>query len=170
MGMPTPNNPEPTGPNSSRSSQKNTKKRSLVVRYRVPALIVLLAIALIGLAAVRLLNIGNGSTNTLNKPISYVLNLADQHALKSVAISGNDVTAISTSGQHYHAVKEEGQSVTEVFRHDGVTVTIDDGQNSQWTQGLVDVVFLVLVAGVVFYFFKRGGIGGQAATFARSKA
>src|SRR5205085_6697205 len=78
--------------------------------------------------------------------------------------------AISTSSQHYHAVKEDGQSVTEVLRRDGVTVTIDNGQGSQWTQGLVDVVFLVLVGGVVFFFFKRGGMGGQATTFARSKA
>ncbi len=170
MEMPPQNNPEPPGPNSPRSTQKNSKKRSFIVRYRVPALIALLAIALSVLATVRLLNIGVSNTNIQEKPISVVLNMADQHELKSVTISGNDVNAVSTTGQHYHAVKEDGQSVTEVFRHDGVTVTIDNGQSSQWTQGLVDVVFLVLVAGIVFFFFKRGGMGGQATTFARSKA
>jgi len=167
MQMPSQNNPEPSGPNS---TQKIGKMRSLIVRYRIPALIVLGAIILCTLVAVRVLNVGVGATNTQDRPISVVLNMADQHGLKSATISGNDVYAISTSGQHYHAVKENNQSVTDELRHDGVTVTIDNGQSSQWTQGLVDVIFLVLVAGVVFFFFKRGGMGGQATTFARSRA
>src|SRR2546422_4948735 len=42
-----------------------------------------------------------------------------RHQLKSVTISGNDVFATSISGQQYHALKEDGQTVTEIFRHDG---------------------------------------------------
>ncbi len=167
MQMPSQNNPEPSGPNS---TQKTSKLRSIVIRYRVPALIMLGTIILITLVAVRLLNVGIGATSTQDRPISVVLNMADQHELKSATISGNDVYAISTSGQHYHAVKEGNQSVTDELRHDGVVVTIDNGQGNQWVQGLADVIFLLLVTGVVFFFFKRGGMGGQATTFARSKA
>jgi cell division protease FtsH len=167
MEMPSQNNPEPSGPNS---SQKTSRKRSLIARYRVPVLIVLGAIILSAIMVVRILNIGIGASNTQDKPISVVLNMADQHGLKSATISGDDVNVISTTGQHYHAVKEDNQSITDELRRDGVTVTIDNGQSTQWTQGLVDLVFLVLVGGVVFFFFRRGGMSGQAATFARSKA
>ncbi len=99
-----------------------------------------------------------------------MLNLADQHVLKSVTINGNDIFAIDTRGQHYHAVKEDGQSVTEVLRHDGVIVSIDNGQQNQWMQVVLDFLFLGIVAGAFYLFFRRGGIGAQAGAFARSKA
>ncbi len=69
-----------------------------------------------------------------------------------------------------HAVKEDGQSVTEIFRHDGVIVSIDNGQQNQWMQGLLDFLLLGIVIGALYLFFRRGGIGAQASTFARSKA
>ena len=168
--MPQSDNQEPKDPNSQRSSQKSTKARGILFRYGGPAIVVLMVVLLVGLIAVRTVSSNFSHINTQEKPISYVLNLADQHVLKSVTINGNDIFAIDTKGQHYHAVKEDGQSVTEVFRHDGVIVSIDNGQQNQWMQGALDFLFLGIVVGALYLFFRRGGIGAQAGAFARSKA
>ena len=170
MKMPQPDNREPKDPNSQRSPQKSTKARGYLFRYGVPAIVALMLALLVGLIAVRSISSNFSHFNTREKPISDVLNLADQHVLKSVTINGNDIFAIDTRGQHYHAVKEDGQSVTEVFRHDGVIVSIDNGQQNQWMQGVLDFLFLGIVVGALYLFFRRGGIGAQASTFARSKA
>src|SRR5947207_7922700 len=169
MEMPQHDNQEPREPNSTRSSQNASKKRNILIRLSIPSLVVLLGAAVLGVIIFRVVS-GMSHVNTIEKPISDVLNLADHHKLTSVTINGNDVVAIDIKGQHYHASKEDGQPVTEIFRRDGVTVNIDNGQQGQWTQVLVDVVFLALVGGVLFFFFKRGGMGGQASAFRRSKA
>src|SRR3989440_2856127 len=169
MEMPQHDNQEPREPNSTRSSQNASKKRDILIRLSIPSLVVLLGAAVLGVIIFRVVS-GMSHVNTIEKPISDVLNLADHHKLTSVTINGNDVVAIDIKGQHYHASKEDGQPVTEIFRRDGVTVNIDNGQQGQWTQVLVDVVFLALVGGVLFFFFKRGGMGGQASAFGRSKA
>ena len=123
-----------------------------------------------GIVAARSLSNNFSHFNVQERPISDVLNLADQHVLKSVTINGNDIFAVDIKGQHYHAVKEDGQSVTEIFRHDGVVVSIDNGQQNQWIQGLLDFLLLGIVIGAIYLFFRRSGIGAQAGTFARSKA
>jgi cell division protease FtsH len=142
----------------------------MLVRFGVPALVVLLGAVFLGFVVARLVSSNMSHYNTLEKPISDVLNLADQHVLQSVTINGNDIYAVNRNGQHYHAVKEDGQSITEIFRHDGVTVNIDNGQQAQWTQVVVDILFIGVIVGVLFLFFRRGGMGGQANVFARSKA
>ena len=170
MEMPQPDNQEPKDTNSPRTPQKATKARAILYRFGVPAIVVLMGVLLVGIVAARVVSSNNSHSKTLEKPISDVLNLADHHVLKSVTISGNDIFAIDTKGQHYHAVKEDGQSVTEIFRHDGVIVSIDNGQQNQWMQGLLDFLLLGIVIGALYLFFRRGGIGAQASTFARSKA
>src|SRR6266581_2528784 len=170
MEMPQPDNQEPKDPNSPRTPQKATKARAILYRFGVPAIVVLMGVLLVGIVAARVVSNNNSHSNTLEKPISDVLNLADHHVLRSVTISGNDILAVDVKGQHYHAVKEDGQPVTEIFRRDGVTVNIDDGQQNQWMQGFIDILFLGIVVGVVYLFLRRGGIGAQAGTFARSKA
>jgi cell division protease FtsH len=170
METPQPDNQEPKDPNSPRSPQKVTKKRNMLSRLGIPALVALMGILLVGVIVGRLVSSNMSRFNTQEKPISDVLNLADRHALKSVTISGSDILAVDTKGQHYHAVKEDGQSVTEIFRRDGVTVNIDNGQQNQWMQGLLDFLFLGIVIGVLYLFLRRGGVGAQASTFARSKA
>jgi len=170
MEMPQPDNQEPKDPNSPRTPQKATKARAILYRFGVPAIVVLMGVLLVGIVAARVVSSNNSHSNTLEKPISDVLNLADHHVLKSVTISGNDILAVDTKGQHYHAVKEDGQSITEIFRHDGVIVSIDNGQQNQWMQGLLDFLLLGIVIGALYLFFRRGGIGAQASTFARSKA
>ncbi len=141
----------------------------MVARFGVPVLIGMIAIVLLGVIVARVMSSNASRINTQEKPISYVLNLADQHVLKSVTINGNDIFAVDTRGQRYHAVKEDGQSVTEIFRRDGVIVNIDNGQQNQWTQVLVDILFLGIIMGALYLFFRRG-MGVQASTFSRSKA
>ena len=170
MKTPQQDNQEPKDSDSPRSPQKITKRWNVLARFGVPALVVLLGAALLGVVAIRLISSNMSHINIQEKPISFVLNRADHHLLKSVTLSGDDIFATGNNGQQYHAVKEDNQSVTEIFRHDGVAVNIDNGQQSQWTQGLLDILFLGIVVGVLYFFFKRGGISGQATVFARSKA
>src|SRR5579875_693832 len=169
MQIPPQGNP-PGGPNGPRSPQKTTKKRNLWLRFGLPAFFTLLGVVLISFAVVHVVSITVGQSNVQEMAISNVLNMADHHQLKSVTISGNDIYATGTNGQQYHAVKEDGQTVTDELRHDGVTVTVDDGQSSQWTQGLLDLLLIAVIAGALFFFIRRSSIGGQAMPFARSRA
>ncbi len=168
MEMPPQGNP-PGGPNSPRSTQK-TKKRNLWLRVGVPVLFVLLGVALISFAIARIVTITVGQGNVREMPISSVLNMADHHQLKSVTLSGSDIYATGMNGQQYHAVKEDGQTVTDELRRDGVAVTVNDGQSSQWVQGLLDLLLIAAIAGTILFFIRRGGIGSQAMPFARSRA
>src|SRR6266481_6318140 len=170
MQSPQQDNQEPKIPNSTRPTPKTTKKRISLFRFGLPAMLVFVGMMIITAIAIRVVASNMSHVNTLDEPISYVLNLADQHALKSVTINSDDIVATAKNGQQYHTVKEDGQSVTETFRHDGVIVNIDTGQPNAWVQGLVDVVFIGLVVGVLFFFLRRGGLGGQTSSFARSKA
>jgi cell division protease FtsH len=170
MQSPQKDNQEPKIPNSTRPTPKTTKKRISLFRFGLPAILVFVGMMIVTAIAIRVVAGNMSHVNTLDEPISYVLNLADQHALKSVAINSDDIVATAKNGQQYHTVKEDGQSVTEIFRHDGVIVNIDTGQPNAWVQGLVDVVFIGLVVGVLFFFLRRGGLGSQTGSFARSKA
>ena len=170
MQMPQHDNPEPRDPNSTRPTQKTSKKRSLWIRAGIPVLVSLLVASLLGLIVFRMVRNNMGRANTLEEPISVVLNLADHHILTSVTINGDDVYAVDKQGQHYHALKEDNQSLTDTLRHDGVTVSVNNGAQDQWTQLLVDVFFLAAVLGVVIFLFRRSSMGGQAGVFARSKA
>jgi cell division protease FtsH len=121
-------------------------------------------------AVARIVTITVGQGNVREMPISSVLNMADHHQLKSVTLSGSDIYANGTNGQQYHAVKEDGQTVTDELRRDGVAVTVSDGQSSQWVQGLLDLLLIAAIAGTILFFIRRGGIGSQAMPFARSRA
>jgi cell division protease FtsH len=164
MKIPQHDNQDPKLP------QKLTKKNSRAFRYSVAAFFIVLGFIILGLVAIPIGYVTIGRDNTVEKPISDVLNMADAHKLKSVFISGNDVQATGITGQKYHAVKEDGQTVTDVFRRDGVAVSVDSGQSGQWTQGVVDLVLIALIVGSVIFFLRRSGMGGQVMPFARSKA
>ncbi len=170
MQLPPHENPGPRGPDSPRSPQKTTRKHPRFSRIGVISLVVLLVVLFVGLATLLVVSLNVGQANVQDKPITDLLNLADHHQLKSVTISGNEIMASGITGQQYHAIKEDGQPVTEIFRRDGVSVTIDAGQRNQWTQGLGDVLLMGLIVGCIFFFLRRGGIGSQAIPFTRTKA
>ncbi len=167
MEIPPKDNRQTPNTNSRSSARKALSKRQRFIRYGVPALLILVAIALAALAIFRITSPGPVAQE---EPISTVLNMADSHQLKAVVISGEDVMATAKNGQLYHAVKESGESLTNTFRHDGVTVTIDNGQSGQWGQGVADLMLILLIMGGMFLFIRRGGNGGQATSFSRSKA
>jgi len=155
---------------TTKSTSKITKKRSLITRYLIPIAIIILAVSLLVFAGVRLVSLTVGGTAIQDKPISDVLNMADRHQLKLITIDGSDVYATSKTGQQYHSTKEDGLALTDEFRKDGVSVSIDNSQHGQWLQGAVDILLIALVAGMMYFAIKRGNMGGQAAPFARSKA
>src|SRR5258708_495854 len=112
MKLPQHDNQRPRPP------QKTTKKYSRLVRYSLMAFFMLLGGALLVFVILRIGNVSIGRDSTVDKPITDVLNMADQHKLKSVLISGNDIFATSKTGQKYHTFKEDGQPITNILRHD----------------------------------------------------
>jgi len=170
MEMPQHDNQDPKKniPETPHRSAKRAKKRQLMQRYGLLIFAVLLCVAVVSFVGV---NIASSvqPVNVQEKPISDILNLADRHLLKSVTITGDDIQAIGVNGQHYHAVKEDGQSVTEIFRHDGVDVKVIDGQDNAWVPILVDVLFIGSAIGLLYFVIRRTGMGG-ATSFARSRA
>jgi cell division protease FtsH len=170
MEWPPKDDRETTDPKSQNPRPRTSRKRHLKKRYALAMVFITIGLALLTLAVLRLVNITLGGAVMQDRPISDMLNMADHHQLKSVTISGNDLFATSVTGKQYHSVKEDGQSVTELFLHDGAAVSVDNGQSSQWIQGGVDLFLILLVAGLAFVFIRRGSIGGQAIPFARSKA
>ncbi|HAG98045.1 MAG TPA: cell division protein FtsH [Ktedonobacter sp.] len=159
-----PNNREP------KPAQKASRKYSRLIRYGVSAFFILFGIAILGFVAIRVGNFTSARDRTVDKPITDVLNMADQHKIKTALISGNVILATGTNGQKYQTYKEDGQTVTDSLRHDGVTVTIDSGQTDQWTQGLIDLVLIALIVGSIYFLLRRTSMGGRASPFARSKA
>src|SRR5450432_2755301 len=166
----SPKNDKGTRKTNAQSSLQKTKRRALLTRYALPGVLILLGVVLIGFAVFRLVSATSGAASAQERPISDVLNMADSHALKSVTLSGSDVFATGKSGRQYHAVKEDGQSVTEIFRHDGVAVNIDSAQSSQWGQGVLELLMVLLILGGAYFLLRRSGMGGQATPFSRSKA
>jgi len=155
---------------TTKSTSKTTKKRNLITRYLIPIALIILAVSLLVFAGVRLVSLTVGGTSIQDKPISEILNMADQHRLKTVTIDGSDVYATNKKGQQYHAIKEDGLALTDAFRKDGVGVSIDSSQHGQWLQGAVDILLIALVAGMMYFAIRRCNMGGQATPFARSKA
>src|SRR5947209_20424905 len=107
MDMPPKNDRKSAGSDSPSSSQKMTKKRHLVIRYGVPIVLILVGVLLLGVAAVRLMNITLGGATEQDRPISDVLNMADRHQLKPVALSSHEVLATSKAVQQNHAHKTQ---------------------------------------------------------------
>ncbi|HEY3992855.1 MAG TPA: ATP-dependent zinc metalloprotease FtsH [Ktedonobacteraceae bacterium] len=162
--------PEQHIPETPRPSAKPriSRRRALVYRYSIAAFVILLLITLVSFAAISVAK-GMNHVSVQEKPISTLLNMADQQQLTSVSLNGNDVNAIGRNGQHYHALKEDGQSVSELFRHDKVTVTVNTGQDAGWVPVLIDVLFVVGAVSLLYFVIRRTGMGG-AGTFSRSRA
>jgi cell division protease FtsH len=151
------------------SSQKSTKKRSFFVRYSIPLVFVALGVLLLIIAGLRIVSVTMSGPVAQERSISQVLDMADQHQIKSALVSNNDVTVTAKNGQQFHAIKEDGQTVTELFRHDGVNATVGDSSQGQWTQGALDLLLILFIAGGMYFVIRKGGNGG-ALSFARSKA
>ncbi|HEY4389565.1 MAG TPA: ATP-dependent zinc metalloprotease FtsH [Ktedonobacteraceae bacterium] len=130
----------------------------------------ILIVLVLVIAGVRITDATMAGPVPQERSISDLLNMSDQHQVKAAVISGNDVTVTARNGQEFHATKETGQPVSEIFRHDGVDVTVESTQSPQWTQGVLDLVLILLIAGSVYFIIRKGGMGGNALSFARSKA
>jgi cell division protease FtsH len=159
----------PETPHSAPSARSRmSRRRQFLLRYGFPALAALLLLLIASAVAVSVSS-GIKHVNVQEEPISNVLSMADHHQLKSVTINGDDIQAVGTNGQQYHAVKEDGQSVTEIFYHDGVAVTVNNGGDNSWVPILIDVLFIGGAVALLYFVIRRSGMGG-AATFARSRA
>src|SRR5947209_10398424 len=104
MQSPQQDNQEPKIPNSTRPTPKTTKKRISLFRFGLPAILVFVGMMIVTAIVIRVVAGNMSHVNTLDEPISYVLNLADQHTLKSVAINSDDIVATAKNGQQYHKI------------------------------------------------------------------
>ncbi|HEU5383919.1 MAG TPA: ATP-dependent zinc metalloprotease FtsH [Ktedonobacteraceae bacterium] len=173
MGMPQNDNqdPEQKVPGSPRPAtrSRHLKRRQMIYRYGLPAIAILLLIACVSFVVLNV--VGNmHHVSVQEKPISEILNMADHHLLKTVTINGNDINAVGVQGQHYHAIKEDGQPITEILRHDAVSVGVDNGQSNDWVPIVLDVLFIALAVGLLYFVVRRSGMGGAASAFSRSRA
>jgi cell division protease FtsH len=171
MEMPQHDNQDPeqhTAKRPRRSARpKASRRRRWLYRCGI-ATCALLLLALVGFFAFDLM----GSTKHVDveqRPISDILNMADQHLLRSVTVSGSTITAIGRGGQRYQSTKEDGQAVTDAFRKDGVSVSVDDGQDAGWLPVVLDVLFVGVALALLSVMLRRTGVGGAAA-FSRARA
>ncbi|WP_322481219.1 ATP-dependent zinc metalloprotease FtsH [Thermogemmatispora sp.] len=154
--------------NKRRFSLRTFWKQNPWLRLILPLIVV--GVVLFVLLTMRVVRSPLLGSTTHEIPISALLDMADRHRLKTALISGSDVYARDRSGEQYHALKEEGQTLTDLLRRDGITVTVDNGQHTSWQQGLVYLFFVALVVGGAFFLLRRAGPGASALPFARSRA
>ncbi|HEY1352879.1 MAG TPA: ATP-dependent zinc metalloprotease FtsH [Ktedonobacteraceae bacterium] len=172
MQMPQHDHQDPEQ-NPTKTTRRSTKpgasqRRRRLYRYGLLALALLLPVAVVSFFAVEAVG-GMNRVDVENRPISDILNMADQHLLTSVTINGHTVTATDRGGQRYQAIKEDGQSVTDAFRKDGVSVSVADDQDSGWVPILLDVLFVGAALALLSLLVRRTGVGGAAA-FSRARA
>jgi cell division protease FtsH len=158
----------PTKTSRRSTKPKTSKRRRPLYRYSLLALALLLPVALVSFFAVGAVG-GMSRVDVENRPISDILNMADQHQLTSVTINGNTVAAIDRGGRRYQTIKENGQSVTDAFRKDGVSVSVADDQDNGWLPVLLDVLFVGAALALLYTLLRRTGLGGAAA-FSRARA
>jgi len=170
MEMPPQDDRKTNTTKSVNSSQKSARKRSFFARYSIPLVLTGLGILLLVVAGLRIVNVTVSTPVAQERSISDILNMSDHHQVKSALISGNDIIVTAFDGRQYQGTKEDGQAVSEIFRHDGVNVSVDSGQQGQWTQGAMDLLLILFIAGGMYFIIRRGGVGGGAMPFARSKA
>ncbi len=150
--------------------QKTTGKYTRFKLSRTSFILMVLSVFTVAGIVYVVLDSGLSHSQVVDKPISIVLNMADHQQLRSVTISGNELYATSKSGQTYHALKEEGQPITDILRHDNISVTVESGQSKQWLQYLLIVAVLALAGGGFIYFMRQNGTLQRAASHTRSKA
>ncbi|HLV99793.1 MAG TPA: ATP-dependent zinc metalloprotease FtsH [Ktedonobacterales bacterium] len=155
--------PEPSGPGP---------KRPLPVSVPVAVSIIVACVVGLGLL-LWFATTAHSGTGYQDVPISQVLNMADQHQLKQVTITGDEIQVVTKSGKQYEALKEDQESVTDRLTKDGVAVTVAPPASSlsSWSQIVLNVVVVLLIVGFLILIVRRTSMGGgQAVPFGRSKA
>ncbi|MCL4464882.1 MAG: ATP-dependent zinc metalloprotease FtsH [Chloroflexi bacterium] len=102
--------------------------------------------------------------------ISEILNRAEQHQIKDARVSGDLVVITDVNGQQYQAAKEPQQPVSEILRRDGVSVEVSSPDQANWPGLALAAVPFLLVAGLVLFVSRGGGVNSQQFAFGRSRA
>ncbi len=156
--------PEPSHPGPRRS-----------FRLPFPLGVALIVVFVVGLGLLLWVAAGiHSDTDYQQVPISQILRMADQHQLKQVIITGDEVRAIAAKDEtKYLATKESQQAITERLVKDGVEVTVVSASDglSRWSQLALNVLVILLIVGVLIIIIRRSSMGGgQVIPFGRSKA
>ena len=138
--------------------------RGKKIYVAVAALVVLLAF--LGFY----LNRGTASPQPQTVGIGEVLNRAEKHELTDARISGDLVTVTDKDGKTYQAIKEPEQPVSEIFRRDGVQVTVLPAEQATWSGPLLGMLSVMFLLGLLWFLMRQGGFNNQAFTFGRSRA
>jgi len=134
--------------------------------------ILLILFAMIVYAAVN-----SQSTQLQTVPFSQVISDANNGKIKEITVNGDqelDVTPIGQSHPTEKSYKEAGSSIYEQGLKQGkVTVNNkpESNGNSVWSQLLIGVVPVILIAFVIILMFRSAqGQGNQALSFGKSRA
>jgi cell division protease FtsH len=110
-------------------------------------------------------------------PFSQVVQQANSGQLKEITVSGDQELDITPAGQNHpteKSFKEAGSSIYEQGLKQGKVIVNNKPEsngNSVWSQLLIGVVPVVLIAFVILLMFRSAqGQGNQALSFGKSRA
>jgi cell division protease FtsH len=118
---------------------------------------------------------GNMRPQPTEVSISQVIDMSQQGQIKNIEIDGNKWTITETNGTQVIAY-QEANAVVDNYKNMGLNLTnvnVDVKTNSgiPWGTVLVNVLPLILIAGLLYFLFRSArGANNQAMRFGRSRA
>jgi cell division protease FtsH len=118
---------------------------------------------------------GNMRPQPTEVSISQVIDMSQQGQIKNIEIDGNNWTITETNGTQVVAY-QEANAVVDNYKNMGLNLTnvnVDVKTNSgiPWGTVLVNVLPLILIAGLLYFLFRSArGANNQAMRFGRSRA
>ncbi|MGH2541438.1 MAG: ATP-dependent metallopeptidase FtsH/Yme1/Tma family protein, partial [Ardenticatenaceae bacterium] len=112
-------------------------------------------------------------------PISEVVNMASRGTLEAIEIDGDEVTAISRTGEEFTSRKEEGASIVEILERSGVDPVASGLRISvKGSSGLsnffgifINFLPLILFGAILLFMMRQAqGSSNQTFSFGRSRA
>ncbi|MDP3767176.1 MAG: AAA family ATPase, partial [Dehalococcoidia bacterium] len=120
------------------------------------------------------------SDGTESRNLSEVIADAKAGRISEIVVDGDSLTVKPTSGPEYESRKEEGASVVDLLREEGVEVGGADGVQVEvqkgsgwgnWIGLFISFLPLILFGAILIFFMRQAqGSNAQAMNFGKSKA
>ncbi|MCH7706604.1 MAG: AAA family ATPase, partial [Chloroflexi bacterium] len=143
------------------------------MRNTVIYLVVAIAVILI------FLTFASGSGGSGELSIATVIRMAEEGQLRSIEVRGDTLTIVTSEGQTFTSLKEDGTSVLEMLRDAGVTTgegTLDvvvqgSGGISSFFGILINFLPLIFFGAILLFMMRQAqGSNNQTLGFGKSKA
>ena len=120
------------------------------------------------------------SEGTESKDLSTVIADAKAGRVDEIEVSGESLTVKYTTGEEFKSRKEEGASIIDLLREEGVSVGGPDGVQvsikgsggfGNWIGLFISFLPLILFGAILIFFMRQAqGSNSQAMSFGKSKA